>query len=80
MIEHYLPEIAAPTLVISGDKDLMTPLRGSRVLAERIPNAELVVIPDGTHFALYEFPEVVNEALERFLGRVYPESALSRPD
>ena len=44
-----LPEIKAPTLVITGAKDVLIPARNSELLAERIPGARLYLIADAGH-------------------------------
>lgn len=42
------------------DEDILTPLRFSRILAERIPGAELLVIPGGSHAYNIELPDEFN--------------------
>ncbi|MFF4261419.1 alpha/beta fold hydrolase [Streptomyces virginiae] len=44
-----LSSIAVPTLVIHGSADPMFPLRHGEALAERIPGARLLVLPDAGH-------------------------------
>ena len=44
-----LPQIKAPTLVIAGDTDRMINVDNSRLLASRIPNAELVILENVGH-------------------------------
>jgi len=44
-----LPDIKAPTLIITGSEDLMIPCENSKLLASRIPNAELVIIDNAGH-------------------------------
>lgn len=44
-----LERIAAPTLVVSAEDDLYNTLPGARFTAERIPHAELHVLPNGGH-------------------------------
>ncbi|MCX5994081.1 MAG: alpha/beta hydrolase [Chloroflexi bacterium] len=44
-----LPDIKAPTLVITGSKDLIIPFENSKLLAYRIPDAELVMIENAGH-------------------------------
>ena len=44
-----LPRIERPTLVLHGAEDLLDPVANARVLAERIPGAELVVLEDASH-------------------------------
>lgn len=43
----FLGAIAAPTLVICGTNDTVTPPANSRMLAGRIPNASLTMVPGG---------------------------------
>lgn len=62
-----LPKITQRTLVIVGEKDRTTPVRMSRLLAERIENAELHVIPEAKHVVMMDQPERFNAALEAFL-------------
>lgn len=65
-----LSSIRCPTLVITGDRDVMTPVSTARHLRERIADCELVVIPGATHYAAVEFPGEVVGAVESFLGRI----------
>ena len=67
--EDILRNIAAPTLVIVGDRDNFTPPWLGRVMASRIPVAELVVVPGGTHGTIIEEPKMVNKAILDFLSR-----------
>lgn len=47
--EDRLSRITAPTLIVAGDEDLMTPMRFTRTLHERIPGATLAVIRGAGH-------------------------------
>ena len=66
---HLLPEIAAPTLVVSGAFDFLTPAYQSRQIAARMPNAERVHLARASHFALHERREEVLSAMKDFLER-----------
>jgi pimeloyl-ACP methyl ester carboxylesterase len=57
------------TIVIGGDRDLMTPIEHTRRLAEAMPAAEFVEIAGGAHLALMDHAEEVNCALRDFLLR-----------
>ena len=58
-----------PTLVLVGEED--TPFRKpSQRMADAIPGAELVVLPDGGHSPQFESPELWWKALAGFLDRV----------
>jgi pimeloyl-ACP methyl ester carboxylesterase len=58
-----LADIAVPTTVLVGTHDRLTPVRRARVLAERIPGAELVVLPGAGHMLPLEEPERVADAI-----------------
>ncbi|MGC4115536.1 MAG: alpha/beta fold hydrolase [Myxococcales bacterium] len=74
-----LPTIAVPTLVVAGEKDLFTPLRLSQDLARKIPGAEFLLIPGGTHAGLMEQPDLLSLRVERFLEeRVLPRTAAAK--
>lgn len=62
-----LPAIRVPTLVVAGEKDVFTPMHRSRRMAELIPGAELLVLADGSHAGLIEYPEQINRRMDRFL-------------
>lgn len=64
-----LGEIDVPTLIIGGERDLFTPVWLSREMQSRIPDAELLIIPDGSHAALIEQPALINLALTDFFVR-----------
>jgi pimeloyl-ACP methyl ester carboxylesterase len=66
-IESRLAEIAAPTLVLSGDSDAIVPVENSRNLASRIPGAELKTIEGGSHLFFIERPDEVNRLVTAFL-------------
>ena len=53
--------------IVCGDKDLVTPPSHSRAMADALPNAELVLIPDAGHQAMMERPELVNAPLLRLV-------------
>jgi len=65
--EAILPQLDRPTLIISGDRDLFTPVQQSREMVRRIPEAELLVIPSGTHYTPLEFPELIHLRVQKFL-------------
>jgi pimeloyl-ACP methyl ester carboxylesterase len=62
-------DIRAPTLVIAGSADRMTPARYGRYLAEQVPNARYVEIPGGSHMTFLEKPAEVAHAVQEFLER-----------
>jgi len=64
-----LPQIAAPTLVINGAGDALIPPENSRIIAQRIPGAELVLFPEAGHLYFHEMPEEADAAVAGFLRR-----------
>jgi pimeloyl-ACP methyl ester carboxylesterase len=66
---EVLRQVNVPSLVIAGARDRFTPLRLSERMAREIRNAELVVVPKGTHYSATEFPDFVNRHIEAFLSR-----------
>jgi pimeloyl-ACP methyl ester carboxylesterase len=55
--------ITAPSMVIQGSRDLMTPLKGGKAVAAAIPNCRLTVIEGAGHMLMSERPEEVLAAL-----------------
>ncbi|GAA3110339.1 alpha/beta hydrolase [Streptomyces rectiviolaceus] len=58
-----------PVLVLAGDKDLVTPSEHSEAIADLLPDAELVLVPDAGHLVMLEHPEVVTDRLADLLAR-----------
>ncbi len=65
-----LDEITAPALVLVGNQDILTPRGDSEELADRLPNAELVVISGAAHGFMVEHASTFNRVLGDFLERV----------
>jgi len=66
-ITDDLPLIELPVLVMVGDNDRLTPPKNSALLREKLPRADMVIIPDAGHFAMLEKPGQVNQAIHHFL-------------
>ncbi len=62
-----LGRIQAPTLIIAGDRDMIKESH-TRLIAARIPDARLEIIP-GDHFIANKQPEAFNAAVLSFLLR-----------
>ena len=63
-----LQKITAPTLVITGAEDVLIAPENSKILADRIPGAQLCIISGGAHQFLVEQPHAANEAVLSFLN------------
>jgi pimeloyl-ACP methyl ester carboxylesterase len=70
-----LTTISAPTLVIAGDADTLVDARNSPLLASRIPNARLHMLPGQRHGFTAEKPEETNRAILDFLAQVKAQAA-----
>jgi pimeloyl-ACP methyl ester carboxylesterase len=62
-----LGSIRCPTLVLVGDADVATPPELNKEIADGISGARLVVVPNCAHLSTLEQPELVNNALARWL-------------
>jgi len=61
-----LNNIAIPTLIMTGDEDLLVPPENSYVLQELIPAAELHVFPGGRHCVMIEKADHYNNKVVDF--------------
>lgn len=66
-VRERLSQIAAPTLVIGGTQDRMTPHKYSVYLQEHIPDAQLFSVEGGGHMMVLEYPRVVASAVREWL-------------
>ena len=65
---EYLKAIKQPTLVINGDHDVIIYTVNSYILQQNIPNAQLILYPDASHGALYQYPERFVRHVSMFLS------------
>lgn len=70
-----LGEITVPALVMVGNQDILTPRGDSEEIAERLPDAELVVISGAAHGFMVEHATTFNRVLLQFLDRVTKQQA-----
>ncbi len=63
-----LGKINAPTLVVTGDQDVVVPLENSEILASRIPGARLKILRGCGHSFVNQVPNQLSEVLKEFLG------------
>jgi pimeloyl-ACP methyl ester carboxylesterase len=68
--EAALPVFArCPTLIVAGERDVVTPADHSRRMAEQLPTATLLVLADCGHMVQLEQPDIVNSALRALVRR-----------
>ena len=66
--EDYLPDVDVPTLIVAGELDTFTPTFRSYEMHDMIPDSELLIVPNGTHIAPLELPDLTNARVEKFLS------------
>ena len=67
-VMEHIHKIDIPTLVVAADGDY-TPLSAKEALIHKMPQAELVVIPDSRHATPVDSPEKFNETVMSFLSK-----------
>lgn len=65
MVAPRLGRIRCPAIVVAGAEDRLIPLRNARVLASRIPGAELEVVEDSAHAVFAEDRDLVRRMVVR---------------
>jgi len=74
-VSSELGRIKAPTLLLYGAQDaLKPPAVYGRIIAERIPHAEFLTVPNAGHVVIWEKPQEVNTALLGFLAKASEQS------
>ncbi|MCP9928807.1 alpha/beta fold hydrolase [Cyanobium sp. CH-040] len=71
-LTDQLPSAAVPSLLLWGDADPISPVRVGERLASRLPAAQLVVIPGGTHDLAAERADVIAPLIDRHLSHPQP--------
>ncbi len=61
-----LPQLAMPTLVMTGTDDVLVPPGNSNIIVERIPGARLIEFSEAGHLFFIEKADEVNQALLEF--------------
>jgi pimeloyl-ACP methyl ester carboxylesterase len=62
-----LGSIAVPTLVIAGADDQLAPPDNSHSMAGKIPGSRLVLVADGGHGLMFQFPGIFLDEVSGFL-------------
>jgi 3-oxoadipate enol-lactonase len=66
-VQGKLAALDAPTLVMVGEEDYSTTPEITSGVAERIPGSTYRVLPETPHMQTLEKPDLVADALDRFL-------------
>jgi len=73
-LKPRLPEITVPTLITVGRTDWITPVSCSQVIADLIPDSEMVVFEKSGHSPQIEEAAAWTTTVRTFLHRVYPST------
>jgi 3-oxoadipate enol-lactonase len=65
-----LKTINLPTLIVTGDEDILTGLKEGELMRQHISGGQLRVIPKAGHYSAWEQPEEVAKLLRQFLDGV----------
>jgi 3-oxoadipate enol-lactonase len=74
-LRHALSGVTAPTLVIVGSQDVLTPMADAEEVAEAIPGALLAIVRGGAHGFMFEHAKVFNQTVRGFLDTVSAEAS-----
>ena len=69
-LRFALPQVTAPTLVVTGSQDTLTPLGDAEELAEHIPTSRLYVLRGAAHGLMAEAPNAFNDVVLKFIDEV----------
>ncbi len=67
--EARLAQLAVPTHVVAGTRDMMTPAKAGRALAQKIAGAKFILLEGAGHAMMQEAPALVTDALKTLLSR-----------
>lgn len=65
--EHKLGRVTAPTLILFGEHDAVVPPANAELLASKLPNARVEILPNAGHFFPFETPQAANRVITDFL-------------
>ncbi len=66
--EDKLAAVTVPALILFGEHDKVVPPANAALLAGKLPNAQIEILPNAGHFFPFEVPEEANRAIIRFLS------------
>ena len=69
-VRQRLHEVKVPTLIVAGEADQMTPLKHATFMAEQMPWAQLIPVPQAGHMVMLEAEEVVTRAVTEFMREI----------
>lgn len=76
-LRFALPQVKAPTLVVTGSQDTLTPLGDAEELAELITTSRLYVLRGAAHGLMAEAPNAFNDVVLTFLDEIDRTTAVA---
>lgn len=76
--EPLLARIAVPMLLVCGQRDAMTPASVRHVFEKHVRHAEVCLVPNGTHYSLIEYPDLVCKRVATFLDEHFSPPVLAQ--
>ncbi len=67
-VTTLLPRVSAPTLLIWGEHDPLTPVAQAQRMVSALPDARLVVLPRASHNPMVDQPDAFNREVLKFLA------------
>jgi len=67
-ISRELSKVAAPTLIITGEKDESTPVTAAEAIQREIDGSELAIMPGARHLSNIGAASLFNQVMANFLG------------
>ena len=69
-LRHAVKDVTAPSLVLVGEHDRVTPRASARAFADSLPNGRFEVLERAGHFPMMEVPEELNRHVDGFAREV----------
>jgi len=66
-----LCEILCPTLIITGNQDVVFPAQNSVLLAAGINGSQLIQFPEGGHGVMFQYPDKIAEEIDAFTAQTH---------
>lgn len=66
---NRLSAVSAPTMIVTGDRDVLIPAENAHILAQRIPHAKLIEIPGAAHALHVECRDKINSLAHDFFRK-----------
>ncbi len=64
-IPQKLRRLAVPTLILTGSEDVIIPPQNAIILANTIPRSRLIIINNGGHAMMYQYPTLITGAIDQ---------------